>query len=187
MKVEVLNTEIKTQEQGMLQGFNDSKDVVKDIHDRLTILQEKSKTFSGRIMMSGKDKALLQRQNEHDLKLISIANKATETQTEAILETRSRACVEACNSMLLTIVTSLKALSAAQAQTTIGGCISNMVLTLEKGLQDVDKQFQRADLFIHPTVKNAAYKQAELALKSIEDTFEELLAYVKCNNLLMPV
>jgi hypothetical protein len=70
MKVELLNTEIKTQEQGMLQGFNDSKDVVKDIHDRLTILQEKSKTFSGRIMMSGKDKALLQRQTMlHSLKL----------------------------------------------------------------------------------------------------------------------
>lgn len=186
MKVEILNNEIKTQEQGMLQGFTDSKDVVKDIHNRLAILQEKSQSLTGRVFMSGKDKALLQRQNEHDLKLINISNNATLSQTNDILETRTRACKEACNSMLLTVVASLKALSASQANATINTCVIKMANDMEAGFRDVDDQFDRAAKFRNEAVKEAAFRKAALALKSIEDTYEDLVSYVKCNNLLIP-
>jgi hypothetical protein len=88
--------------------------------------------------------------------------------------------------MLLTVVASLKALSATQANTTISTCINKMAYDMEAGLRDVDDQFERAEKFRHPSVKEAAFRKAALALKSIEDTYEDLVDYVKCNNLLIP-
>jgi hypothetical protein len=187
MKVEILNNEIKNQEQGMLAGFTESKDTVAEIHNRLAALQQKSQSLTSRIFMSSKDKALLAKQGEHDIKLIDASNHATLQQTSDILATRTKACREACNSMLLTVVASLKAISASQANVTITSCINKMSNDMEAGLRDIDEQLDRASKFRHESVRETAFRKAATALRSIENTYDDLVTYVQCNNLLMPI
>jgi hypothetical protein len=171
-------------ENSMIASHGNTQQTIDKIQTKLIGLADRNESLLSRIMMPKKDKELMLAQQEHHIAVLKEVNKAELKQTQDILESRIRATREACNSVLLTVVTALKAMSAERANHAIKTTTERMLSDMHVTLIGIDDNFKRVESYNAPQVRDASLRMAATALLTIENTYTEFLNYISTNNLL---
>lgn len=181
---EIKPVDMKKAETSMIASHGNTQQTIDKIQTKLVSLAERNESLLSRMMMPKKDKELMLAQQEHHLSVLKEVNGAELKQTQDILESRVRATREACNSVLLTVVTALKAMSAERANHTIKTATERMLSDMHSTLAGIDDNFKRVENYKAPQVRDASLRMAATALMTVESSYTEFLTYISSNNLL---